>query len=125
MEIKSLSGITLTAKNFEAMITFYRDILGISLESETLDEFEVYYWADLGLLHFEIHPWLLEESPQNTEIKLQFEVDSLEGYLERLEERGFSILTDVHSEIHGLAASVLDPDGNKVELIKLRHEIKN
>ncbi|MEK7485290.1 MAG: VOC family protein [Planctomycetota bacterium] len=124
MQIRSICGIIITTENLDKMVHFYQDILGLPLEPEEHGDLELHYGADLGAMHFAIHPLANFQEMQtgNASTKIAFEVDSLDAYLEALGEEGYSLEEKVINKGFGPTVSFQDPDGNWIELVELRHE---
>jgi len=114
--ITGIGGIFVTSKDPKALVTWYKDVLGISIEP----------WGG-ALLHYDApgHPpvavWSAmressdEFAPSRRDFMINFAVDDLDAFVARLESKGVKIVKRVADET-GKFASILDPDGTKIEL---------
>ena len=114
--ITGLGGVFVTSKNPKALATWYQDVLGIRLES----------WGG-AILRYDApgHPQMAlwnampqnseELTPSHREFMINFAVDDLDVFVKRLEGKGVKIIKREQDQT-GKFASILDPDGTKVEL---------
>lgn len=115
--ITGIGGIFVVSKDPEALATWYRDVLGVSLQ-----EWGGATFAYDATGHPEVTVWnafaegesYLE--PSRREFMLNFAVDDLDAFLARLERHGVEILKRDDSDPNGKFAWILDPDGTKIEL---------
>lgn len=126
MSVKSICGVILTSNDVERLAEFYSLLLGVKLEREEHGGLAVHYGADLGEVHFAIHPPedFRETGGGYPATKVAFHVDDLESHLQRVRDAGYSLWQEPHDEGFGLVASLRDPDGNLVELVELDYEFK-
>ena len=115
-KITGLGGVFVTSKDPKALAAWYRDVLGIHLES----------WGG-AILRYDApgHPPMAlwnamprnsdEILPSHREFMINFAVDDLDSFVKQLEGKGVTILKRQQDET-GKFASVLDPDGTKIEL---------
>ena len=115
--ITGVGGIFVKSKDPKALARWYRDVLGISLES----------WGG-AMLRYDSpgHPpavvWNTFPSttdymaPSTREFMIDFAVDDLDAYLTRLKAKGVNILKQEDGGQTGKFAWILDPDGTKIEL---------
>jgi catechol 2,3-dioxygenase-like lactoylglutathione lyase family enzyme len=113
--ITGLGGVFVTSKDPKALATWYRDVLGIDLES----------WGG-AILRYDApgHPPMAlwnampadsdEIAPSHREFMINFAVDDLDAFVTRLEAKGVTILKR-ESDQTGKFATILDPDGTKIE----------
>ena len=115
--ITGVGGIFLKSKDPKALARWYRDVLGIPLES----------WGGATLKYDAPgHPpalvWNALPSttdymaPSTHEFMIDFAVDNLDAYLARLTAKGVTILKREDGGPTGKFAWILDPDGAKIEL---------
>jgi predicted enzyme related to lactoylglutathione lyase len=114
--ITGLGGVFVTSKDPKALARWYRDVLGISLES----------WGG-AILRYDApgHPPMAlwnampenskEIEPSHRDMMINFAVDDLDAFVIRLEAKGVKILKR-ESDATGKFAWLLDPDGTKIEL---------
>jgi catechol 2,3-dioxygenase-like lactoylglutathione lyase family enzyme len=115
--ITGIGGIFVVSKNPQALAAWYRDVLGISLESwggatfryDATGHPEVAVWNAFP----EGEKYL---APSQRDFMLDFAVDDLDIFLARLEAKGVTILNRDDSDPTGKFAWILDPDGTKIEL---------
>jgi len=115
--ITGVGGVFFRSKDPKALMAWYRDVLGIKIEA----------WGG-ALLHYDApqHPPVVtlnafsEKShyfdPSQREFMLDFAVDDLTAFLDRLKAKGVTILSRDHSDPGGNFAWIVDPDGTKIEL---------
>jgi catechol 2,3-dioxygenase-like lactoylglutathione lyase family enzyme len=114
--ITGVGGIFFRSKDPKALMAWYRDVLGIGLES----------WGGAALRYDAPgHPPVVTVNafrqaskymdPSTREFMLDFAVDDLDAFLVRLKAKGVTIL-DAQSDPSGKFAWILDPDGTKIEL---------
>jgi catechol 2,3-dioxygenase-like lactoylglutathione lyase family enzyme len=120
MMIDAVSAILLISPDAERLAGFYRDVLGMPLESEVHEGIPLHYACDLGDVHFAIHPadgWpgVATREAQSPVIALR--TPDAAGAADRLKETGH--LANGPFD-HGFAhvVSFRDPDGNHVELLQ-------
>ena len=114
--ITGLGGVFVKSKDPKALARWYRDVLGIALES----------WGG-ALLRYDApgHPpvvvWNAFPSTggymaaSTREFMLNFAVDDLDAFLAKLKDKGVPVLKR-EDGADGEFASILDPDGTKIEL---------
>jgi catechol 2,3-dioxygenase-like lactoylglutathione lyase family enzyme len=115
--ITGVGGIFFKSKDPKALITWYRDVLGIKVEA----------WGG-AMLPYDApkHPPVLTLNvfkegsdymePSKREFMLNFAVDDLVAFLDRLRAKGVPILKRDDSDPSGKFAWIVDPDGIKIEL---------
>lgn len=114
--ITGVGGIFVTSKDPKALAKWYKEVLGIPLES----------WGG-AILRYDApgHPpmalWnaMSENSdeivPSHRDFMVNFAVDDLDAYVDRLTAKGVVILKREGDQT-GKFAWILDPDGTKIEL---------
>lgn len=112
-KIVGLGGVFFKSKDVNASMTWYKDILGISLES----------WGGMFPLKpqtqeyqvFTIMPETTQYLNQNQSFMINFVVEDLDAYCEILMTKGVAIQKNEASEF-GKFAWIEDLDKNKIEL---------
>jgi len=115
--ITGVGGIFVRSPDPKALAAWYRDVLGVTLEP----------WGGATLRYDAPgHPPAVVWSafPQSTkymapstrEFMLDFAVDDLNAFLERLKEKGVAVIKHDDADPSGSFAWILDPDGTKIEL---------
>ncbi|WP_375380539.1 VOC family protein [uncultured Sphingomonas sp.] len=114
--VTGLGGVFVTSKDPKALAAWYKDVLGITLES----------WGG-AILRYDApgHPPMAlwnampansdELVPSHREFMINFAVDDLDAFVARLKIKGVPILKR-EDDRTGKFASILDPDGTKIEL---------
>ena len=114
--ITGVGGIFIRSKDPKALARWYRDVLGMPIES----------WGG-AMLKYDAagHPgevvWnafpnaTTYMAPSTREFMIDFAVDDLDAFLARLKEKGVTVL-DRQADATGAFAWILDPDGTKIEL---------
>ena len=114
--ITGLGGVFVTSKDPKALAAWYRDVLGIRLEP----------WGG-AIMRYDApgHPPMAlwnampqgsdEITPSHREFMINFAVDDLDAFVKRLQGKGVAILKREQDHT-GKFASILDPDGTKIEL---------
>jgi len=114
--ITGLGGVFIKSKDPKALAAWYRDVLGIKLES----------WGG-AMLRYDApgHPQEVVWSafpatsgyfaPSTRDVMLNFAVDDLDAFLARLRAKGVPVLKSASSP-DGRFAWIVDPDGTKIEL---------
>jgi len=115
--ITGIGGVFFKAKDPKALAAWYRDVLGLPVES----------WGGAAL-HYDAqtHPpaaaWMAfpatttHFAPSTGEFMVNYAVDNMEALLARLQAKNVEVLKQDDSDPNGRFAWLLDPEGNKVEL---------
>ncbi len=115
--ITGLGGVFIKSKDPKALAAWYRDVLGIPMES----------WGG-AMLRYDApgHPPMVVFShfpadsdyfdPSRREVMLNFGVDDLDAFLARLKAKGVELLKRDDTDPSGSFAWIMDPDGTKIEL---------
>jgi predicted enzyme related to lactoylglutathione lyase len=115
--ITGVGGIFVRSKDPKALMAWYRDVLGIKVEA----------WGGAALAYdAPAHPPAVifnafgqasaYMAPSTRDYMLNFAVDDLPAFLDRLKAKGVTILKRDDSDPSGKFAWILDPDGTKIEL---------
>ncbi len=115
-QITGVGGIFFKSKDPKALMAWYRDVLGINVEA--WGGVQMRYDAPnhppaLVLTAFDLATKELE--PSRREFMLNFAVDNLDAFLERLKAKGVVVLTRDDDDPFGKFASIVDPDGTKLQ----------
>jgi predicted enzyme related to lactoylglutathione lyase len=114
--ITGVGGIFFRSKDPKALATWYRDVLGVTVEP----------WGG-AMLRYDApgHPPVVVWSPfpqatkymdpSTREFMIDFAVDDLGAYLRKLEAKGVAVIRREDSD-NGSFAWIMDPDGTKIEL---------
>ena len=115
--ITGVGGIFFKSKDPKGLMAWYRDVLGIKVEAwggAMLPYDAPKHPPVLTLNVFKEHSDYME--PSTREFMLNFAVDDLSAFLERLKAKGVTILKHDDSDPSGKFAWIVDPDGTKIEL---------
>lgn len=115
--ITGVGGIFFRSKDPKALMAWYRDVLGIKLEA----------WGGAAMTYDAPgHPPAVIVNafgqatrymdPSQREFMLNFAVDDLSAFLDRLTAKGVTVLKRDDSDPSGKFAWIVDPDGTKIEL---------
>jgi predicted enzyme related to lactoylglutathione lyase len=115
--VTGLGGIFIKSKDPKALSAWYRDVLGMPMES----------WGG-AMLRYDApgHPHVMVwnafsettdyMAPSTREFMLNFAVDDMDAIIAKLEAKGVKILKRDDSDPTGKFAWIMDPDGTKIEL---------
>jgi catechol 2,3-dioxygenase-like lactoylglutathione lyase family enzyme len=114
--ITGIGGIFFKAKDPKALAAWYRDVLGMPLES----------WGG-AMLRYDApnHPPVVTWNafsasttyfaPSSSDFMINYAVDDMQAFLSRLKAKGVAVLK-TEDDPNGRFAWILDPEGNKIEL---------
>ncbi|WP_116090320.1 VOC family protein [Sphingomonas crusticola] len=114
--ITGVGGVFFKSKDPKALMAWYRDVLGIKVEA----------WGGAALAYdAPDHPAVVTLNafrptskyfdPSTREFMLNFAVDDLSAFLDRLKAKGVAVLAR-NDDASGKFAWIVDPDGTKIEL---------
>jgi predicted enzyme related to lactoylglutathione lyase len=115
--ITGVGGIFLKSKDPKALMAWYRDVLGIELEAwggATLPYDALRHPPAVVLNAIDQATDYME--PSKRDFMINFAVDDLAAFCDRLEAKGVSVLKRDDSDPSGKFAWIVDPDGTKIEL---------
>jgi predicted enzyme related to lactoylglutathione lyase len=115
--ITGVGGIFFKSKDPKALMAWYRDVLGIKVEA----------WGGAVMAYDAPgHPPVMTLNafkqttrymdPSTREFMIDFAVDDLSAFLDRLKAKGVTVLKREDSDKSGKFAWIVDPDGTKIEL---------
>ncbi|MBB4126507.1 putative enzyme related to lactoylglutathione lyase [Xanthomonas translucens] len=115
--VTGVGGIFVKSEHPKALMTWYRDVLGIRIEP----------WGGAALSYDAPgHPPVLAlnafardsdyMAPSKREFMLNFAVDDLDAILKKVEASGVAVLKRDDDDPSGRFAWIVDPDGTKIEL---------
>jgi catechol 2,3-dioxygenase-like lactoylglutathione lyase family enzyme len=120
-KIEFLSAILLVSKDAERLAAFYRDVIGLPLETEEHGGTHKHYGCELGDLHFAIHPAenFADSGVGVGSIKLAFTVFDLGAFVERVKSHGVEFAYEPRDRGFAKMTALNDPDGNLIEFTQL------
>jgi catechol 2,3-dioxygenase-like lactoylglutathione lyase family enzyme len=115
--VTGIGGVFFKAKDPKALAAWYRDALGMPIES----------WGGAALRYdAPKHPpavgWNAFPAatkyfaPSTGDFMINYAVDDMEAMLARLRSKNVAILKQTDDDANGRFAWILDPEGNKIEL---------
>lgn len=115
--VTGIGGIFVKSDHPKALMAWYRDVLGITLEP----------WGGAALAYdAPAHPPVLTlnafardsdyMAPSQREFMLNFAVDDLDAILKKVQASGVAVLKRDDTDPSGRFAWIVDPDGTKIEL---------
>ena len=118
--VTGFAGVLVWTDQFDAMLAFYRDTLGLATRSFRPEQpFVSFEWGDVRLsisAHEQVHG--IASDPFR--IMLNFAVDDIEAAFARLRLAGVPFLREPETEPWGgIIATFADPDGNLLQLFQL------
>lgn len=124
MAVQSICGVIIAAKDPEALARFYSDALELHFEREDHGGLDVHFGADVGQMHFGIHPASnVHNRPTGRgSTSIAFNVDAMAPVLKRLKELGAKELAPPHDEGFGPVAAYQDFEGNQFEIVELKYD---
>ena len=119
--IEFLSAVLVISKKAEELAKFYKEVVGLPLETEDHGNLKKHYGCELGDLHFAIHP------PENFEdqnsgvgaVRLAFTTFDIEKLATRITNAGFKLAYPPKNTGFAMMTAMHDPDGNYVEFTQL------
>lgn len=131
--IKKLAHVCLFTDQLDAMIAFYRDVLGFPVKFTMKNDegFAFGYYFATGEMTFieifdqraAVKQWggsvnAMRPGPEAHIRHFCFEVDGLEQVVAALEAKGLSVVPIKVGMDHSKQAWIKDPDGNDIELME-------
>lgn len=119
-DIRGIAGVLIWTERerFEAMARFYRDQLGLTPRTSKPD-FINFEWGGVRL-SVSVHDRVFGASKDPFRIMINLTVDDVRAAHERLTRAGVAFMRPPETEDWGgQVASLLDPDGNLVQLFEL------
>ena len=114
-----LVSTALRTRNYDRMVWFYRDIIGVPLLEEDHPPEGVhseYSWHN-SYLHFAIFKCAADQQPTRTE--LSFSTNDVEAVHARAVAAGVRVQRAPSHRSWGFSADYLDPDGNPVGVTEM------
>ncbi|MDZ7727554.1 MAG: VOC family protein [Dehalococcoidia bacterium] len=115
--ITGVNGVLIWTDNFDAMLHFYRDVLGLEPRS-VKEQFVNFAWGDFRLT-ISVHEHVHGKNPEPDRFMLNFGVEDIDAVYERLTAAGVSFTRPPSREPWGgKVATFHDPDGNTLQLLQ-------
>ena len=115
--ITGVGGVFFRSKDPKALAAWYRDVLGMPVESWGGAMLRYDAPAHPPMVIWNAFPEKNDEMAGSTrEFMINLAVDDLDAYVVRLKAKGVTLLKRDDSDPNGKFAWILDPDGTKIEL---------
>ena len=124
MQEERLVFMALRSRNYDEMVRFYRDIIGVPLLEEDHPPEGVhseYSWHN-PYFHFAIFKCAEDREP--TRVELSFSTNDIEALHARAVAAGVRVQRAPSHRSWGLSADYLDPDGNPVGVTEMKSSMK-
>ena len=116
--ISGVAGVIIWTEQFEEMLRFYRDVLGLPLRGAK-PGFANFEWGSFRL-SVASHDGVQGQSRDPLRVMVNFAVDDIFAAHRRLTESGVAFLRSPEQEPWGgWVATLADPDGNTLQLLQL------
>jgi len=124
MNLKSICGVVIAAKNPEALASFYSQVFNTPFAQEDHGNLAIHFGLDIGEVHLGIHPPsnLGMDEVGNSSISVAYNVASLSSTIAKLVELNAQEVIPVHDEGFGNVATYKDPEGNNFEVVELSYD---
>ncbi len=109
--------VVIRSANLEKSVKFYQ-MLGLSFDKHKHGNGLEHFASKTGQITFEIYPQIDKTEP-TTGTRLGFQVSEVDSLITRLHLEDVTVITEPSASEWGRRAVVVDPDGHRVELIKL------
>lgn len=115
--ITGVNGLLIWTDNFEAMLHFYRDVLGLAPRSEK-PNFVNFEWDGFRLT-ISVHENVHGPNPDPERFMVNFGVEDIDAVYARLAAAGVTFTRAPSGEPWGgRVATFHDPDGNTLQLLQ-------
>ena len=118
-KVTGIGGIFFFSENPEKIKDWYSTHLGLEVDQwGTNFEFRNSHRPD-EINYLQWSPFSKESeyfAPSKKEFMINYRVQNLEGFVEKLRENGVTILDDIETFDYGKFIHILDEEGNKIEL---------
>ena len=115
--IDGLAGVIVWTDDLERLLTFYRDVLGLTPHSVRPD-FVSFKWGNVRL-GLGAHSHVAGRTAEPHRIMINLGVDDIHSECDRLKERGVVLVREPEQEHWGgWVATFADPDGNILQLLQ-------
>jgi predicted enzyme related to lactoylglutathione lyase len=118
-KVTGIGGVFIKSKDPKALTKWYSENLGIAIQpwGGAVLRWSEDKAADKGSAAWNVYDNNSDKfSPSQASFMINYRVDDLQGMIEHLKKAGVNILKDLEVSEYGKFASILDLDGNRVEL---------
>ncbi|WP_377890656.1 VOC family protein [Alkalihalobacillus sp. R86527] len=113
MKIKGFGGVFWRSQDVATLSKWYKEVLGIEMES----------WNGTVITPQEgnetIFSFFTEDDryfPENQQVMLNFQVESIEGCMDHLDKIGVPLVKELEKSEYGSFIWIEDPEGRRIEL---------
>jgi predicted enzyme related to lactoylglutathione lyase len=119
--VTGIGGVFFKAKDPKALSAWYHDKLGIQFEKEGL--FSLFRWKDhndatkAGTTVWSLFPATTKYfGPGDSSCMVNYRVANMDRMIAQLKALGVQVDAKIEDDFNGRFASVIDPEGNKIQL---------
>lgn len=114
--INGIGGIFITNENPKDLLEWYTEVLGIDFKGQSYHAFTKAESSTAVFSVFQSPSDYLK--PSDKQFMINFTVDDLEGFLNKIEKKGVKRLAEKSDYMEGIGHFnwIMDPAGNKLEL---------
>ena len=115
--ITGVGGVFFKAKDPKALAAWYRDVLGVPIQSWGGAKFRYDAADHPPALAWNAFPASTDYfAPSTGSFMINYAVDDMDAFVARLHEKGVEVLKRQDDDAFGRFAWIVDPEGNKIEL---------
>lgn len=115
--VTGFGGIFFKSKDPKALVAWYRDVMGIPIESWGGAQLSYSAPGHPPAVVWNAFPVTTKEmDPSTREFMVNFAVDDMNAFVARLSAKGVKIISRDDTDPFGKFAAIMDPDGTKIEL---------
>ena len=119
MALVKLTQIAIAATNVEEMVAFYNEVMDANLTAVPAFGDMVFHTGALAGLNIVLVPnGIAGVNAEQNRQQLRFTVTHVEKMAQKATESGGSLQDDIQVTPEGKMATVVDPDGNTIELFE-------
>jgi catechol 2,3-dioxygenase-like lactoylglutathione lyase family enzyme len=115
-KVLGIGGVFIKSQNADALRAWYRDMLGIAIDSWGGAQF----WSSPERKTYTVWSAFAADTtyfaPSTREVMVNFRVDDLDGLLAQLRAKGVTVLDRREESADGKFGYCVDPDGTLLEL---------
>jgi predicted enzyme related to lactoylglutathione lyase len=118
-KITGIGGVFFKSNDAKSLTAWYAENLGMKIEpwGGAVLRWKEDKTADKGATAWNVEDGNTDKfSPSQAAFMINYRVDDLAGMMANLKRAGVKILKELESSEYGKFASIVDPDGNRVEL---------
>ncbi|HEY9195147.1 MAG TPA: VOC family protein [Mucilaginibacter sp.] len=109
--------IVLRTGNMDSLVEFYQ-LLGVTFNFHKHGDSPYHYSAIMDQMVLEVYPLTKSQTEADKSLRLGFELDNFDMTIEFLKKGNVVFVSGPAQTEFGFMATVIDPDGRKIELYK-------